>query len=68
MEFVKGFLLEDAEMIFEGNEVIITTVQGVVIQGTLVSASKKRMGIQIEGEIELRVFNNENITKIAQAE
>lgn len=63
MEFQKGIFTSNG-FIKEGSFVKATTIQGVVVEGTLVTAAKKKIGIQLEGEIETRLFDLESITKL----
>lgn len=63
-EFVKGYTLESGVIVLEGQEISITTVQGVVVEGMLVKASKKKTELQVEGEVETRTYLNEVIVSM----
>lgn len=63
MEFQKGIFTSNG-FIKEGSFVKATTIQGIVVEGTLVTAAKKKIGIQLEGEIETRLFDLESIVKL----
>ncbi len=63
-EFVKGYTLEAGGIVLEGQEISITTVQGVVVEGMLVKASKKKTELQVEGEVETRTYLNEVIVSM----
>ena len=63
-EFVKGYTLETGGIVLEGQEISITTVQGVVVEGMLVKASKKKTELQVEGEVETRTYLNEVIVSM----
>ena len=64
MTFVRGYTLESGKVLLEGDDMTITTVQGVVVEGMLVKASKKKTELQVEGEVETRTYLNEVIVSM----
>ena len=64
MTFVRGYTLESGKVLLEGEDITITTVQGVVVEGMLVKASKKKTELQVEGEVETRTYLNEVIVSM----
>ena len=64
MTFVRGYTLEGGKVLLEGDDMTITTVQGVVVEGMLVKASKKKTELQVEGEVETRTYLNEVIVSM----
>ena len=67
LTFAKGFMV-DGKFISEGSEVKATTIQGIVVEGVLASSAKKKVGIQLSGELEVRVFEVDAITEMAEVD
>lgn len=65
--FAKGFMV-DGKFIEEGSLVKATTVQGVVVEGALASSAKKKLGIQLSGELETRVFELVSIAELVEVD
>jgi len=67
LTFAKGFMV-DGKFIEEGSQIRGTTVQGIVVEGILASSAKKKLGIQLSGELETRVFELVSIAELVEIE